>query len=109
LLGGVSGSRFSAPIRPGRPSPDFGLFGLLAGVLGELAPDGMAIPYLLPGVTDGRFFARLGIQTYGFTPLQLPPGFNFTAAIHAADERVPVSALPFGTQAIGRVLERYQG
>ena len=30
----------------------------------------------MPGVTDGRFFARLGIQTYGFLPLRLPDGLQ---------------------------------
>ena len=32
---------------------------------------------------------------------------RFTEIIHAADERIPVDALEFGTGAIGAVLERY--
>jgi len=62
------------------------------------------IPMLLPAVTDGRFFSRLGIQTYGFLPMQLPADLNFMRLIHAPDERLPVDAVEFGTEAIGRVI-----
>jgi len=87
--------------------PDMALFERLAGVLGELDPRGKAIPMLLPGVTDGRFFSRLGIQTYGFLPMQLPPELPFMQLIHAPDERLPADTVEFGTRAIERVLERF--
>jgi acetylornithine deacetylase/succinyl-diaminopimelate desuccinylase-like protein len=41
-------------------------------------------------------FARLGIRGFGFSPLLLPPGFDFPAMFHGVDERVPVEALRFG-------------
>ncbi len=88
-------------------APDWSQFAMLANILRELDPDGVPLPYLLPGVSDARFFRRLGIQTYGFTPMNLPADFNFRATIHAADERIPVAALDFGTRAIRSVLERY--
>lgn len=90
----------------GSREPDLGLFGTLAEVVRELDSDGVAVPMLLIGVTDGRYFSRLGIQTYGFLPLDLPEDFPRTLA-HAADERVPASALAFGTEAITRVLHRF--
>ena len=92
---------------PGPPEPNLALFEMLAGVLRELDPDGLPVPFLQPGVTDARFFATLGIQTYGFVPLRLPPDFNFLEVVHAADERVPVSALDFGTEAVFRALQRF--
>ncbi len=61
----------------------------------------------MPGVTDARFFSKLGIQTYGFTPLQLPDDFSFVGTIHAADERVPVKALDFGMKAIYEAIQRF--
>ncbi len=61
---------------------------------------------MLPGATDGRFFSRLGIQTYGFLPMQLPAELAFMELIHAPNERLPAEALEFGTRAIARVLER---
>ena len=64
-------------------------------------------PYLLSGVTDGRFFSRLGIQTYGFLPMRLPPDLPFSALIHAADERIPADAPAFGANAIYQALQRF--
>lgn len=88
---------------------DMGLFDTLADVLREADPDGVPLPLLLPAVTDGRFFSRLGIQTYGFTPMKLPPDFSFFETIHGADERIPVEAVEFGANAIHRALQRYGG
>jgi acetylornithine deacetylase/succinyl-diaminopimelate desuccinylase-like protein len=87
--------------------PDMGLFDILAGTLREAEPDGIPVPLLLPGTTDGRFFSRLGIQTYGFLPMNLPPGLSFWQLIHATDERIPVEAVDFGTEAIYGVLQRF--
>jgi acetylornithine deacetylase/succinyl-diaminopimelate desuccinylase-like protein len=92
---------------PGPAEPDMGLFDTLAGVLQEADPEGIPLPLLLPGTSDARFFSRLGIQTYGFTPMNLPADFNFTQAIHAADERIPVEAVDFGAEAIHQALRRY--
>lgn len=92
---------------PVAAEPDLALFDTLAGVLGELDATAKPIPMLLPGVTDGRFFSRLGIQTYGFLPMQLPAELPFMRLIHAEDERLPVDAVEFGTRAIARVLERF--
>jgi acetylornithine deacetylase/succinyl-diaminopimelate desuccinylase-like protein len=94
---------------PVAAEPDLSRFELLAGVLRELHPEATPVPMLLAGVTDGRFLSPLGIQTYGFLPLRLPEEFEFTPLIHNADERVPVDALPFGVEAISRVIERYAG
>ncbi|MFL5666979.1 MAG: M20/M25/M40 family metallo-hydrolase [Ktedonobacteraceae bacterium] len=94
---------------PGPNEPDMGLFPILAGILSEADPQGTPLPLLMPAVTDGRFFARLGIQTYGFLPMILPEGFNFTETIHAADERIPVEAVDFGTNAIYQALSRNKG
>ncbi|HXR27979.1 MAG TPA: M20/M25/M40 family metallo-hydrolase [Solirubrobacteraceae bacterium] len=91
----------------GAAQPDLALFDTLAGTLRELDPSAKPIPLLLPGVTDGRFFSRLGIQTYGFLPMQLPADMPFMQLIHAENERLPVDAVEFGTRAIGRVLERF--
>jgi acetylornithine deacetylase/succinyl-diaminopimelate desuccinylase-like protein len=93
---------------PAAPAePDLTLFGLLSDVLRERDPRGTTVPMLLPGVTDARIFAKLGIQTYGFLPMQLPRELRFLELLHAADERLPADAVEFGTDAIRAVLERY--
>jgi acetylornithine deacetylase/succinyl-diaminopimelate desuccinylase-like protein len=65
------------------------------------------MPLLQGGVTDGRFFSRLGIQTYGFMPMRLPEDFPILEVVHAADERVPAAAIEFGTEAVSRALQRF--
>ena len=92
---------------PGPGQPDMTLFDLLSDVLRERDVRGTAVPMLLPGITDARIFARLGIQTYGFLPMQLPRELRFLELLHAADERLPADAVEFGTDAIRAVLERY--
>ena len=91
---------------PAQPEPDLGRFEVLAGILKELDPEAVPVPALVTGGTDGRHFAKLGIATYGFTPVVLPAGFDAWATIHDADERIPVDALEFGTEAIFRAVQR---
>ncbi len=87
--------------------PDMGLFDTLCEILREGDPQGVPAPLLLTAPTDARHFARLGIQTYGFQPMKLPPDVDIVRLSHGADERIPVEALEFGTAAIYRVLQRF--
>jgi acetylornithine deacetylase/succinyl-diaminopimelate desuccinylase-like protein len=93
---------------PGLAEPDLGLFDTLGAIVRELDPEGVPVPLLQIGVTDGRFFSRAGIQTYGFLPMRLPEGFAFNKLIHAADERIPVDGLEFGAEAVWRAVQRFQ-
>jgi acetylornithine deacetylase/succinyl-diaminopimelate desuccinylase-like protein len=92
---------------PGPSAPEMDLFDTLGAVIKETDPQGIAVPFVMSGVTDARFFTKLGIQTYGFTPLRLPDDFSFIGTIHAADERVPMVALDFGVQAIFQAIQRF--
>jgi acetylornithine deacetylase/succinyl-diaminopimelate desuccinylase-like protein len=67
-------------------------------------PSGAVVPYLLPASTDNKHLSRLGIAGYGFTPLRVPDGFDAFGMFHAADERVPLSALRFGARVTARIL-----
>ncbi|MCP4415217.1 MAG: M20/M25/M40 family metallo-hydrolase, partial [Chloroflexi bacterium] len=91
----------------GPASSNMALFDTLATILQEADPSAISIPMVLPAVTDARHFAQLGIQTYGFLPMQLPEDFNFSSTIHAADERIPAAAIDFGTAAIFKLLTRF--
>ncbi|WP_329402435.1 M20/M25/M40 family metallo-hydrolase [Streptomyces melanogenes] len=75
----------------------------LRAAVEEFAPEGHVVPYCMSGGTDAKQFSRLGITGYGFSPLRLPPGFDYQALFHGVDERVPVDALHFGV----RVLDHY--
>lgn len=89
------------------PDPDLGLFELLASELRVMDPDLIPIPYMSPAVTDARWFSRLGIQTYGFTPMLLPDGFAFQETVHGANERIPVDVLRPGADTLVRVFSNY--
>jgi acetylornithine deacetylase/succinyl-diaminopimelate desuccinylase-like protein len=83
---------------PGPGEPGMGLFDTIADILHQTDPGGIPVPSLLSASTDAKHFSRLGIQTYGFLPMQLPEDMKFHRLIHGADERIPVEALHFGAK-----------
>lgn len=68
-------------------------------------PDALVAPFLMSGGTDAKHFRRLGMASFGFTPLRLPADLDFTALFHGVDERVPVDALHFGARVFDRFLD----
>ncbi len=86
---------------------NMGLFDTLSDIIREQDAEGVSVPMLMPAGTDGRHFAALGIQTYGWMPMNLPADFDFLKTIHAANERVPVSVLEFGARALFQLLQRF--
>ena len=92
---------------PGLVSTDMGLYEVLASSLREFDPQGIPFPFVNYAVTDARFFSKLGIQTFGYTPLMITEGLDLTNTIHAADERVPVAALDFGVRSVFSALQKF--
>jgi len=68
-------------------------------------PEAHVAPFLMSGGTDAKAWSRLGMRTFGFTPLRLPADLDFTALFHGVDERVPVEALQFGARVLDRFLD----
>ena len=93
----------------GPPQVDMSLMPYLGGLLEQADPGSKAIPYLVSGGTDAKWFHELGIDTYGFTPMRLPEGLDFMAMFHGEDERIPVDALNFGTQLMFEAVSGYRG
>jgi len=94
---------------PGPSEPNMGLFKLLGDTLIEADPEGIPLPMMLTAVTDARFFSKLGIHTYGYTPMQLPDFMNFSNIVHGSNERIPLEAIKFGAEIIYKVLQRFHG
>ena len=67
-------------------------------------PAARIIPYCLSGGTDAKSFSRLGMRSFGFSPLRLPPDLDFSGMFHGVNERVPVDGLVFGVKALDRFL-----
>ena len=68
-------------------------------------PDAVVAPFLMSGGTDAKHFTKLGMRSYGFTPLRLPDDLDFAALFHGVDERVPTDALLFGARVLDRLLD----
>ena len=78
----------------------------MAVALHSQDPEAHIAPFLMSGGTDGKAWSRLGITSYGFTPLRLPGDLDFTALFHGVDERVPVDALEFGSRVFDEFLNQ---
>jgi acetylornithine deacetylase/succinyl-diaminopimelate desuccinylase-like protein len=85
---------------------DLGLFECLAAALHSVDPDSIPIPALQTATSDARFFARLGIQSYGFLPTNIPAGYDLLHGVHAENERIPVASVEFGTRVLHELLKR---
>jgi acetylornithine deacetylase/succinyl-diaminopimelate desuccinylase-like protein len=72
-------------------------------------PGSCVVPFCMGGGTDAKMFSRLGITGYGFSPLRLPPDFDYNALFHGVNERVPVDALHFGVHVLDRFLSSSSG
>jgi acetylornithine deacetylase/succinyl-diaminopimelate desuccinylase-like protein len=83
------------------------LFEAMTAGLRRHDPDAVVLPYLLSGATDAKFAAKLGIKSYGFSPLKLEPGEPFGELVHGHDERVSVKALGFGVQVLYEVVRDF--
>jgi acetylornithine deacetylase/succinyl-diaminopimelate desuccinylase-like protein len=97
----------------GRPPVDNergDLYALLADTIRAHDPDGVPVPVMAPFATDAKTTAlRLGVPTYGFTPLRLAPDEPFLARFHGVDERVGLDALRWGLPVLYDVVAAYSG
>lgn len=84
------------PVATSADTPDYAT---LCDVIRAHDPGANPVPWLIPGFTDAKFWARLGARCYGFMPLRLPEGISFTAMFHGHDERVPVDGYRWGIRA----------
>jgi acetylornithine deacetylase/succinyl-diaminopimelate desuccinylase-like protein len=96
------------PSHPPTVSPvDTELFGILAGVVAEHHPGALAVPSVIPGFTDAKYWSRLGTACYGFAPVRLEPeDGDFAAMFHGDDERVPVAGLHAGLRMLADAVAR---
>jgi acetylornithine deacetylase/succinyl-diaminopimelate desuccinylase-like protein len=86
-------------------TPDGHLWDAMATALHAEDPDATVVPYCLSAGTDAKWFAKLGIRCFGFSPLRLPPELDFSGMFHGIDERVPTDALAFGVRVLDRLLD----
>ena len=85
------------------------LWDAMTATIRDHDPDGVPLPIMVPFATDAKHTARLGIPTYGFSPLQLDPDERFLERFHGVDERVGVDALRWGLPVLYDVVRRFCG
>jgi acetylornithine deacetylase/succinyl-diaminopimelate desuccinylase-like protein len=86
---------------------DTALYRILEATLRDHDPAGVPVPILAPFATDAKHTIKLGIPTYGFSPLRLEPGERFLERFHGVDERVGLDALRFGLPVLYDVVRRF--
>jgi acetylornithine deacetylase/succinyl-diaminopimelate desuccinylase-like protein len=79
---------------------------LMASVLRQEDPDSLAVPYMISGGTDAKALSTLGIDCYGFSPLQMPADLDYWSLFHGVDERVPIEGLKFGVRTLDRFMQQ---
>ncbi|MBU6455024.1 MAG: M20/M25/M40 family metallo-hydrolase [Cyanobacteria bacterium REEB67] len=66
------------------------------------APVVPVVPVLVPWFTDSHWFREIGINSYGFEPVECDP--EHTATMHGKDERIPVASFKQGIVRMYRIL-----
>lgn len=66
-------------------------------------PTAVVAPYLAPAGTDNKFLQRLGMECFGFVPLQLPSDYDCFGHFHAKNERVPARAVHSGARVLAHL------
>lgn len=83
---------------PVEVSADTELFHALAAAVLRADPNGIVIPYVMPGYTDARAYQKIGIKHYGFSPLRfdVADDIAFADLYHGHNERAPVDGFKWG-------------
>jgi acetylornithine deacetylase/succinyl-diaminopimelate desuccinylase-like protein len=97
---------FGPPVESTVDSP---LYAMLEEVVRDHDPEGVPLPGMPPFATDAKHLARLGIPTYGFSPLRLEPDERFLERFHGVDERVGLDALAWGLPVLYDLTRRFCG
>jgi acetylornithine deacetylase/succinyl-diaminopimelate desuccinylase-like protein len=88
---------------------DGSLYPLLEQVIRDHDPEGVPLPFLAPYATDAKHLARIGVPTYGFSPLRMGTQDSFLQLLHGDDERVSIEALRFGLPVLWEAVIRFCG
>jgi acetylornithine deacetylase/succinyl-diaminopimelate desuccinylase-like protein len=97
----------SAP--PAESSIDTPLYRLIAARVEAADPGATAVPWMLPGATDSKFYTRLGAECYGFSPVKLGPMTPFGSLYHGNDERLPIEGFQWGLRLYTEVVLNFLG
>jgi len=94
---------------PAEASHDTPLFRLIKARTEAADPGARAIPWMLPGATDSKFYAQLGAVCYGFAPVRLEAKMPFGSLYHGNDERMPIEGFLWGLRLYAEIVLTFLG
>lgn len=83
------------------------LWDVIVRVMSRHLPGCVVAPNMITGMTDAKDYARIGIKTYGFSPIKLKAGESFAELYHAPNERISVEGLQEGARWLYDVVKEY--
>ncbi len=89
---------------PNSSSTHTTLYGIMEDEVHRYNPRAVVAPVLDSGYTESQMYRTLGIQCYGFVPIEVTPELDATE--HAANERVPVEQIRRGVKMLYEVVTR---
>lgn len=96
----------------GNGSPhDTKLMDLIKDWVRSVDPDAVALPSVLPGFTDSRWFREAfpDVVAYGFFPQIEMEMYDSDPLMHAADERIPIQDLTLATEFFAHAVPKLLG
>lgn len=110
-VSGVIGPQYTLEVMkehaPQETPIETSLYKVLASVLEERDPGSQAVPYMISGFTDAGYYQKLGIKTYGFSPIKLPPEMVFSKLYHGHNERIPLEGFRWGLETFYEAVQRF--
>ena len=94
---------------PVETSDDTELYRVLAETIVDHDPAGIPVPTMMPFATDAKHLVRLGVDCYGFSPLQMLPEERYFERFHGIDERISLQALRWGLPVLYDAVRRFCG
>ncbi len=64
--------------------------------INKVYPEVAVTPFMMPGVSDSRFFRQIGVDCYGVMPVRM--GLGDTSRIHGVNERISVTDVKEGVR-----------
>ena len=88
---------------------DTPLYEAITKVIEKHHPGAIAVPFMIPGFTDSHAYAGLGATCYGFSPVKMPRGLNYTRLYHGHDERIPIEGFAWGLRVLVDLVQEFCG
>jgi carboxypeptidase PM20D1 len=70
----------------------------------QLYPEVVVAPFMMPGVSDSRYFRQIGVDCYGVMPARM--GLADASRIHGVNERISVADLKQGARLMYELIAR---